>query len=59
MKKLLEWEQLALLAGASDEEVQADYEEETTYRPEDRTVHEALNWVVAGRSKRQCQSVTI
>ena len=37
LKKLLEWEQLALLTGASDAEVQADDDAETTHRPEGRT----------------------
>jgi hypothetical protein len=37
VKKFLEWEQLALLTGASDEEVRADDDEEPSYRPEDKT----------------------
>jgi hypothetical protein len=37
VKKLLEWEQLALLTGTSDAEIQADDAAETTHRPGDRT----------------------
>ena len=37
VNKLLEWEQLALLTGSSDAEIQTDYAAETTHLPGDRT----------------------